>query len=132
MSQLQQFLPKDVSPADLLVVALVFYANAWKFVNSQRERRLRAATATSLTPQTRFERLIGMVPEGRLERMIGLLLDTLEAIVIMLCIWLVGRVLDHTLPGRTMGGISLAAILDCAHFAVMFNWLLQCLRRFMP
>jgi hypothetical protein len=132
MSQLQQLLP-DVSPVDFLVIAYVLGTNIWRYVKSRRDRRARDASASASKPEGRLERLLGLPPEGRYERLMGLLLDTVEAIVIILCIWIVGWFLERTLgPGRTMGGIPLTGLLDCAHFAVVFDWLVKGFMRLLP
>jgi hypothetical protein len=123
MSTLQQFLQDlgHVSPYDFLVIVFVLSVNVRKYVESRRDRR----TGDTSAPAKK--------PDGPLDRLKGLVLDTLELIGIILIIWFVGWFLERTLgPKRTMGGIPLSGLLDCVHFAVVFNWLLQCLRRLMP
>jgi len=110
-----------VSPYDLMVIVFVLTMNVWKEVKSRCDRR-------KIDPGAPARK-----PEGLLDRLKALAIDTVDALAIIACIWLVGKFLGLTLQEeRKMGGISLSGLMDCAHFAVVFNWLLHCLRRTMP
>jgi|GEM_PF-6768897 hypothetical protein len=123
MSPLQKLIYDawHVAPYDLLVMVFVSINNVWKEINSRLDRR-------RLNPGAQPKKL-----EGLLDRLKGLAIDTVDAGAIIISIWLLRQLLLFTLGEKhMMGGIPLSGLLDCAHFAVVFNWLLHCLRRTMP
>jgi len=110
MWPLQSLELQSISPYALVLLAYVFFATVrWHIKRPEQH------------------------PDGWQATFKGILLDAGEALLIILCIWILQYVTHHTIGGKyKVGGILLHGFLDYGHLAVLFRWMLRSLLRMLP